>query len=94
MSEVLEQSGEVDIDLLSEVLARFEVRDLSHQLEEGIPFFPTHSRFYHMPANRDDDPAMMFQILMHEHNGTHVDAPAHDARRRDREGQRRRRDRA
>jgi arylformamidase len=70
-------SQDVDIGLLSEVLARFEIRDLSHLLEEGIPFFPTHSRFYHMAANRDDDPAVMFQILMHEHNGTHVDAPAH-----------------
>lgn len=68
---------DADIDLLRDVLARFEIRDLSHVLEEGIPFFPTHSRFHHMAANRDDDPAVMFQILMHEHNGTHVDAPAH-----------------
>jgi kynurenine formamidase len=56
---------------------RFEVRDLTHILEEGIPCFPTHSRFYHLDASRSDDPAVMFQILMHEHNGTHVDAPAH-----------------
>jgi len=56
---------------------QFEVRDLTHILEEGIPYFPTHSRFYHLDASRSDDPAIMFQILMHEHNGTHVDAPAH-----------------
>ena len=30
-----------------------------------------------MDVSRADDPALMFQILMHEHNGTHVDAPAH-----------------
>jgi kynurenine formamidase len=66
-----------DIDALADILSRFEIRDLTHVLEEGIPFFPTHSRFYHMAASRSDDPAVMFQILMHEHNGTHVDAPAH-----------------
>jgi kynurenine formamidase len=66
-----------EIALLAELMSRFEVRDLSHVLEEGIPFFPTHSRYYHMAASRADDPAVMFQILMHEHNGTHMDAPAH-----------------
>jgi len=67
----------LEVHALADALARFETRDLSHMLEEGIPFFPTHTRFYHMPASRSDDPAIMFQILMHEHNGTHVDAPAH-----------------
>jgi arylformamidase len=70
-------SAATQIDALTSLLSRFEVRDLSHVLEEGIPFFPTHTRFYHLPANRSDDPAVMFQILMHEHNGTHMDAPAH-----------------
>ena len=65
------------IDDLAAMLGRFTVRDLSHALREGIPFFPTHTRFYHLDANKSDDPAVMFQILMHEHNGTHVDAPAH-----------------
>ena len=62
---------------LADLLDQFEVRDLSHMLEEGIPFFPTHTRFHHMNVSRADDPALMFQILMHEHNGTHVDAPSH-----------------
>jgi len=66
-----------DINALNDILTRFDVRDLTHDLEEGIPFFPTHSRFYHMAASRSDDPAVMFQVLMHEHSGTHVDAPAH-----------------
>lgn len=69
--------GDDEIAAVTALVSRFEVRDLSHVLEEGIPFFPTHSRFYHMAAGRSDDPAVMFQILMHEHNGTHVDAPAH-----------------
>jgi kynurenine formamidase len=77
-SVVNQRKGQLpDIDALADTLTRFEIRDLSHMLEEGIPFFPTHTRFYHMPASRSDDPAVMFQILMHEHNGTHVDAPAH-----------------
>lgn len=62
---------------LARAFARFTVRDLTHTLEEGIPYFPTHSRFYHLDATRPDDQAIMFQLLMHEHNGTHVDAPAH-----------------
>ncbi len=65
------------IDQFADLINRFEVRDLSHMLEEGIPFFPTHTRFHQMDVSRSDDPALMFQILMHEHNGTHVDAPAH-----------------
>lgn len=62
---------------LAALLGRFEVRDLSHTLEPGIPHFPTHTPFKHLEAGRADDPAVMFRIEMHEHNGTHVDAPAH-----------------
>jgi kynurenine formamidase len=62
---------------LSGLLRAFKVRDLSHTLEPGIPHFPTHTPFQHLEAKRADDPAVMFRIEMHEHNGTHVDAPAH-----------------
>jgi arylformamidase len=62
---------------LAQALAQFEVVDLSHTLEEGIPTFPTHSKYYHLPWPQKGDPATMYQVLMHEHNGTHVDAPAH-----------------
>lgn len=65
------------IKQLATLLGKFEVVDLSHTLQEGIPSFPTHSKFFHMPWPQPNDPATMFQILMHEHNGTHVDAPAH-----------------
>ena len=58
-------------------ISNFKIIDLSHILEEGIPNFPTHTKYYHLNANQIDDPAEMSQILMHEHNGTHVDAPAH-----------------
>ena len=59
------------------LFTNFKIIDLSHTLEEGIPSFPTHTKFYHLDANQINDPAHMSQILMHEHNGTHVDAPAH-----------------
>jgi arylformamidase len=62
---------------LASALAQFEVVDLSHTLEEGIPTFPTHSKYYHLAWPQQGDPATMYQLLMHEHNGTHVDAPAH-----------------
>lgn len=62
---------------LCALLERFNVRDLSHSLQEGIPTFPTHSKYYHLEWKQANDPAIMYQILMHEHNGTHVDAPAH-----------------
>jgi arylformamidase len=53
--------------------------DLSQPLEEYMPTFPTHSRFYHQIWNSPSlgDPSLSYQIVMHEHNGTHVDAPAH-----------------
>jgi kynurenine formamidase len=65
------------INQLNELFTQFHIVELSHRLEEGIPTFPTHSKFYHMPWRQYNDPALMYQILMHEHNGTHVDAPAH-----------------
>ena len=55
----------------------YNIVDLSHMLEDGIPNFPTHTKFHHLNANQINDPAEMYQIIMHEHNGTHVDAPSH-----------------
>ncbi len=66
-----------DLRELAKEVSALKWVDLSHQLQEDIPVFPTHSSFYHMKWEKPNDPAVMFQILMHEHNGTHVDAPAH-----------------
>jgi len=60
-------------------LRRARVVDLSQTLEEHIPHYPTHSKYFHnlwgsyWHGNR----ALSYQITMNEHNGTHVDAPAH-----------------
>lgn len=53
--------------------------DLSQTLEEGIPNFPTHSRYYHelWESYWHGDVAVAYQLIMNEHPGMHVDAPAH-----------------
>jgi kynurenine formamidase len=57
----------------------FEAVDLSQPLEEGMPVWPTLSRFYKTlwSAIHYGDEATAHQLLMNEHTGTHVDAPAH-----------------
>lgn len=64
---------------LEEALGRLDVVELAHVLEEDIPIWPTHSRFYkmvwHSPAKGDG--SLNHQIILNEHNGTHVDSPAH-----------------
>ena len=61
------------VDLIDDL----EIVDLSHVLEEGIPKFPTHTSFRQMVCANKLDPAIMFSLEMHEHTGTHVDAPLH-----------------
>ena len=53
--------------------------DLSQTLEEHIPNFPTHAKFFHSlwGSYWHGDRSLHYQLVMSEHNGTHVDAPAH-----------------
>lgn len=53
--------------------------DLSQTLEEHMPHFPTHSMFFHSlwSAPERGGRSLHYLLVMHEHNGTHVDAPAH-----------------
>jgi kynurenine formamidase len=69
----------LDLFSLREKLRKAQWLDLSQTLEEHIPNYPTHSRFYHDLWNSywHGDRALTYQIVMNEHNGTHVDAPAH-----------------
>ena len=68
-----------DVSKVCETLRGARVIDLSQPLEEHMPHFPTHSKYFHnlwgsyWHGNR----ALTYQITMNEHNGTHVDAPAH-----------------
>ena len=69
-------------DLFGELLANYDVVDLSQSIEEGLPTFPMHSRFYHTlwESYWHGDVAVQYQLLINEHTGTHVDAPAHFVR--------------
>ncbi len=69
----------MDVSKFCEELSRANLIDLSQTLEEHMPHFPTHSKFFHnlwgsyWHGNR----SLTYQLVMNEHNGTHVDAPAH-----------------
>ena len=60
-------------------LRHARVIDLSQTLEEHMPHFPTHSKFFHTlwGSYWHGGRSLSYQLVMHEHNGTHVDAPAH-----------------
>lgn len=69
----------MDIFKFCDELSRANLIDLSQTLEEHMPHFPSHSKFFHnlwgsyWHGNR----SLSYQLVMNEHNGTHVDAPAH-----------------
>ncbi|WP_461204881.1 cyclase family protein [Clostridium sp. DL1XJH146] len=70
MNKIMEMANLID---------SMEVIDLSQVLEENIPVWPTHSKFMHNVWHSIGlgDDSTNFQIIMNEHNGTHVDMPAH-----------------
>jgi kynurenine formamidase len=59
-----------------EMIAHMKIVDLTQTVEEGMPVYPTHPQFFHMRWHTGD-PASMFQLLIGEHAGTHLDCPAH-----------------
>ncbi len=60
-------------------LAQMKVIDLSHVLEEDMPVYPTHSRYFHTlwDSFETGSPAMVYQLIINEHCGTHMDSTAH-----------------
>jgi len=68
-----------DCVALLEMLHGARLIDLSQTLEEHIPNFPTHSKFYHnlWGSYWHGERSLTYQLVMNEHSGTHVDAPAH-----------------
>ena len=60
-------------------LRNARVIHLSQTLEEHLPHFPTHAKFFHnlWGSYWHGGRSLSYQLVMHEHNGTHVDAPAH-----------------
>jgi kynurenine formamidase len=69
----------MDLSKLLDSLRDARVVDLSQTLEEHMPHFPTHSMFFHnlWGSYWHGGRSLSYQLVMHEHNGTHVDAPAH-----------------
>jgi kynurenine formamidase len=60
-------------------LEALEPIDLSQPLEEEMPVWPTLSRYFKTLwcSIHYGDPATAYQLVLNEHTGTHVDAPAH-----------------
>src|SRR5271157_3002040 len=69
----------MDISNLLGALRDARIVDLSQTLEEHMPHFPTHAMFFHnlWGSYSYGGRSLSYQLVMHEHNGTHVDAPAH-----------------
>lgn len=65
------------IDSVAAELSKFDIVDLSHTLEVGIPTHVAHPKFFLEPYPSMTDPAEFNQLIMGDHSGTHVDAPAH-----------------
>ncbi len=66
----------INIYDLSEVIQKMKLVDISHTIEEGMPVYPTHPQYFHMEWNTGD-PANLYQLLISEHAGTHLDSPYH-----------------
>lgn len=69
----------MDAAALRAALRNTEVIDLSQTLEEQIPAFPNHAKFFRnlWGAPWLGTRSFNCQLVMSEHSGTHVDAPAH-----------------
>lgn len=61
---------------LVKAVSGMRVVDLSHTIEEGMPVYPTHPQYFHMRWNTGD-PSNLYQLLISEHAGTHLDSPCH-----------------
>jgi kynurenine formamidase len=74
----MEDSMSSALDALA-ALRSAQVIDLSQVLEEHMPHYPTHSKFFHnlWGSYWHGARSTTYQLVMNEHNGTHVDAPAH-----------------
>ncbi|MGA8185548.1 MAG: cyclase family protein [Terriglobia bacterium] len=69
----------MELSNLISSLRQARVVDLSQTLEEHMPNFPTHSKFFHnlWGSYQFGGRSLSYQLQVHEHNGTHVDAPVH-----------------
>lgn len=69
----------MNTEALYSALKHTKIVDLSHAYEELMPTSPNHSKYFHELWGSYDlgDRSLTYQLVMNEHTGTHVDAPAH-----------------
>lgn len=65
------------IEALTATLTEAQFIDLTHPLEEGMPTYPTHTKYFQNRWEAMGDTARMHQLILGEHTGTHVDSPSH-----------------
>jgi kynurenine formamidase len=66
----------IAVDSLAGLVRGMHMVDLTQTIEERMPVYPTHPQYFHMEWNTGD-PASMYQLVISEHTGTHLDCPAH-----------------
>lgn len=69
----------MDFSAFSNILNDIEVVELSHPLQEGIPIWPTLSKYSHVEciSMASNDSSTAFRLELSEHCGTHIDMPSH-----------------
>lgn len=69
----------MSLEKLNEALKDLEVVELGTVFEEQMPHHPLHSGFYKMlwQDYALGDSCRSYQLIVHEHNGTHVDSFGH-----------------
>ncbi|MDD6410085.1 MAG: cyclase family protein [Oscillibacter sp.] len=69
----------MSLEKLCEALSDMKVVELGQYLEENMPTHPTHSKFYKVRWHgiHLGDVCNDFQLILNEHNGTHVDSFGH-----------------
>lgn len=60
-----------------DLMGTLEAVDLTHTMEEKMPTFPSHSKYYLNRWLSPGDPALVNVMIIGDHAGTHFDAPAH-----------------
>jgi kynurenine formamidase len=69
----------MSVDALIRALKDMRIVELGQYLEENMPVHPSHSKFYkmtwHSPSKGDI--CTDYQLILNEHNGTHVDSFGH-----------------
>lgn len=69
----------MSLERLMDALSDMEMVDLGQTMEDHMPVHPSHSRFFRMlwHSPKFGDCCTDYQLVLNEHNGTHVDSFRH-----------------